>query len=154
VRLRARCGRVVETRGGCQHRSPAKAYARDLCGTCVRVWPLQKELLERFGIRFTRLFALTNMPIKRFADALHRWVGGTSQASTDSPVFPRSMWYATPPCLWLSLPVFFECMMIRCLGWVQWSRANKLEEYMGLLVRSFNPVRPAETHCQRNLHAE
>ena len=32
-----------------------------------------KEVLdENFGIRFNQLFTITNMPIKRFADFLHR----------------------------------------------------------------------------------
>ena len=30
------------------------------------------ELAEHFGIRFNQLFAFSNMPIKRFADFLHR----------------------------------------------------------------------------------
>jgi len=32
----------------------------------------KKELDQNFGIQFNRLFCLTNMPIKRFADFLHR----------------------------------------------------------------------------------
>ena len=32
-----------------------------------------RELREAFGIEFHRLYALTNMPIKRFADQLVRW---------------------------------------------------------------------------------
>jgi radical SAM/Cys-rich protein len=32
----------------------------------------KKQLREHFGIQFHRLFTLTNMPIKRFADCLHR----------------------------------------------------------------------------------
>jgi len=31
------------------------------------------ELRSRFGIEFHHLFTITNMPIKRFADQLHRW---------------------------------------------------------------------------------
>jgi hypothetical protein len=33
---------------------------------------LQAELESRFGIVFNRLYTITNMPIKRFADHLHR----------------------------------------------------------------------------------
>jgi radical SAM/Cys-rich protein len=32
----------------------------------------KKELFETFGIRFNNLLTITNMPIKRFADYLHR----------------------------------------------------------------------------------
>eukprot|EP00850_Spirogloea_muscicola_P018273 SM000166S02454 [mRNA] locus=s166:59452:64133:+ [translate_table: standard] len=32
----------------------------------------KRELLDRFGIVFDRLFTITNMPIRRFADQLHR----------------------------------------------------------------------------------
>lgn len=32
----------------------------------------KRELAERFGIRFNRLWTITNMPIKRFEHALHR----------------------------------------------------------------------------------
>jgi radical SAM/Cys-rich protein len=33
----------------------------------------REELRGRFGIEFNQLFTITNMPIKRFADQLHRW---------------------------------------------------------------------------------
>lgn len=32
----------------------------------------RKELAEQFGISFTQLYTITNMPVKRFADFLHR----------------------------------------------------------------------------------
>lgn len=33
----------------------------------------REELRRRFGLEFHHLLAITNMPIKRFADELHRW---------------------------------------------------------------------------------
>lgn len=33
----------------------------------------REELRRLFGVEFHRLFTITNMPIKRFADQLHRW---------------------------------------------------------------------------------
>jgi len=60
----------------------------------------KKELLDNFGIRFNNLLTITNMPIKRFADYLHR-SGETAlymgtlvdnfNASTHSGVMCRDM---------------------------------------------------------------
>jgi len=33
----------------------------------------KKELASEFGITFSRLLTITNMPIKRFADYLHKY---------------------------------------------------------------------------------
>ena len=41
----------------------------------------KRELRGNFGIRFNQLFTLTNMPIKRFAEALHR--SGETEAYLD-----------------------------------------------------------------------
>ena len=32
----------------------------------------REELLKNFGVHFNHLFAMNNLPIKRFADFLHR----------------------------------------------------------------------------------
>lgn len=61
----------------------------------------KEELAARFGIAFTDLICITNMPIKRFADALHR--------------------------------------------------AGKLQEYMQLLVNSFNPQAMDGLMCRSHL---
>ena len=61
----------------------------------------KEELAARFGVAFTDLICITNMPIKRFADALHR--------------------------------------------------AGKLQEYMELLVNSFNPQAVHGLMCRSHL---
>jgi len=58
----------------------------------------KRRLAEDFGVVFTRLFTLANMPIKRFAEQL--------------------------------------------------DREGKFEQYMDLLVRSFNPAAAAEVMCR------
>jgi len=61
----------------------------------------REELMEHFGIEFNGLFTISNMPIKRFADFLHR--------------------------------------------------RGELEEYMGLLVRTFNPAAVQGLMCRNHL---
>ncbi|CAN0373852.1 unnamed protein product, partial [Phaeothamnion confervicola] len=61
----------------------------------------KEELFDAFGIEFNSLFTITNMPIKRFADFLHR--------------------------------------------------RGELTEYMGLLVRNFNPAACEGLMCRDTL---